>query len=185
MEHLARIWVEVQAVLYHRPFRREIGASASDGDVMWLVSCFGTGETGNKGFTQCEFDVGGDGHGWTVGGWSITQKGNFKRLGEEFMPKYGFPPDICSTVSSADSGNGRPSRGAIDSVVERLTNKSGANPDADDVKKFIQATTDMFASTWYATVIGIINTLGIKTRIGMATIIRAVRMDRRSSIFSK
>lgn len=90
------------------------------------------------------------------------------------MPKYGFSPDICKTISDADCGNGTPSRGAIDALVERLTNSSGANPNNEEVKRFIQATTDMFASTWYATVIGIINKIGIKTRIGMATIIRAV-----------
>lgn len=149
----------------------------AEGDIKWLISVFGCGETGNKGFTQCEWNVSGDKHGWTVGGWSITQKGNFKRLGEEYMPKAGFPADICQQIANADFGNRTQSdsdKGPIEALVSRLTNKSGTDAQGEDVQKFVKATSDMFAHTWYLSAITLLNNLGIKTRLGMATVIRAI-----------
>lgn len=133
------------------------------------------------GFTQCEWDVGhdkngkgGDGHGWTVGGWSITQKGNFKMLGEKYMPKYDFSSDICQILADSDPGNGIPSQGKINEIVIRLTNKNGGNDRNTDVVNFIHATSDMFAHTWYASYLALVNKYGFKTRLGLATIIRAI-----------
>lgn len=153
------------------------GSAFAEGDIKWLISVFGCGETGSKGFKQCEWNVSGDKHGWTVGGWSITQKGNFKRLGEEYMPKAGFSADICQQIANADFGNRSQSdgdKGPIEALVSRLTNKSGTDAQGEDVQKFVKATSDMFAHTWYLSAITLLNNLGIKTRLGMATVIRAI-----------
>lgn len=96
--------------------------SPADADIMWLISCHVAGECAGKGPTQCEWNVANDGHGWTVGMWSITQKGNFKRLGEEYMKDL-FSADICKQIADADCGNGSPkSDKNLKELLMKLTN---------------------------------------------------------------
>lgn len=113
--------------------------------------------------------------GWTVGAWSITQKGNFKDLGETYMSKYGFSAKDCKTIIDSDPGNGTPSEtiGNVHDLVKRLTNNS-PNSTNEEVINFIRATTDMWAHRWYKSMLDLINKLGFKTRLGIATVIRAV-----------
>lgn len=166
------------------------GGIGSDADIMWLISTFGAGEAGKTGFSQCEFNVGhdkdgkgGDGVGWTVGGWSITQKWNFKILGEKYMPNHNLSADICNQIVNADPGNEAPTNDAeLEKLVSKLTNSKQVNghgvPDNRDndenVVNFVHATTEMFINMWYPTAVQIMNKWGFKTRLGMATIMRAV-----------
>lgn len=74
------------------------------------------------GFTQCEWNVKGDGHGWTVSAWSITQKGNFKTLADTYMKDL-FSADICKQIADADSGNGSPKTDKnLKDLLMKLTN---------------------------------------------------------------
>lgn len=102
-----------------------------EGNIKWVVSCFGAGESSTDGFKQCKWNVSGDGYGWTVGGWSITQRGNFKLLGE-YMKNANFSPDICNTIinsdaskSSKDTYNSYKTINGIDELLKRLTNTNG------------------------------------------------------------
>lgn len=55
-----------------------------------------------------------------------------------------------------------------------MTNADGGHDNDEDVINFVKATTQMFAESWYASMLGLINKLGFKTRLGMATLVRAV-----------
>lgn len=75
----------------------------SDADIMWILAIHAAGETPD--FKQCEWNVEGNMNnaGWTVGAWSITQKHNFKILGEKYMSKseYEFSPVDCDIIAKS------------------------------------------------------------------------------------
>lgn len=135
-------------------------------------------ENEGKGWDQNVNNAPKDNEGQTVGAWSITQKSNFNVL-SQYMAKENIDAEYVSAFSAAHGS----SNGSMNVHPDRKNGKSKSiskyidelvkpqYKDTDNYKKFIVATTKMFAESWWKATLIAINKSGVKTRLGRTTII--------------